>query len=102
MSKWADYLISAVRYDSSQEKIEFVKTHEDKGNNLGTEQKESLAKVVSNIEKGYTYCTITKSKDNEWNKGENVHVVVVDGSKYIRTDNNNTEKDNLENLPKFQ
>ncbi len=101
MSKWADYLISAVRYDSSHEKIESVRTHEDKGDEVGTPYYESRSDVVSNIENGYTYCTIIKSTEGKWDRGEDIHIIKVGSNKYIRTDNNTTNKDNLENLPEF-
>ena len=101
MSKWADYLISAVKYDSNHERIESVKTHKDKGDTVGSGFIEKRSQVVSNIESGYSYCTILRNKEDKWNKGEDVHVVKVDGEKFIRTDNNKTKKDNLENLPEF-
>ncbi|MEQ8787459.1 MAG: DUF3892 domain-containing protein [Pirellulaceae bacterium] len=34
-------------------------------------------------------------------EGEDVHVVEVNGVKYIRTDRNETAKDNLDSLPRF-
>ena len=34
-------------------------------------------------------------------KGEDVHIVKVDDEKFIRTDKNETKKDNLGNLPEF-
>ena len=101
MNKWADYMISAVRYDSSHEKIESVRTHEDEGDKMGIGYYESRQKVVSNIEKGFTYSTVTKRADGRFNRGEEIHIIEVDCTKYIRTDRNKTNKDNLENLHEF-
>ena len=101
MAKWADYLISAVKYDSDHERIQSLKTHEDKGDTVGSIYTESRSKVVSNIENGNSYCTILKTNDNKWKKGEDVHIVKVDDEKFIRTDRNEIKKDNLENLPEF-
>ena len=101
MAKWADYLISAVKYDSDHEKIISVKTHEDKGDTVGDSYIEIRSKVVSNIENGYSYCTILKTNDKKWKKGEDIHIVKIDDEKFIRTDRNETKKDNLGNLPEF-
>ncbi len=49
MAKWADYLISAVRYDSNHERIESIKTHDDKGETVGSSYTEKRFKVVSNF-----------------------------------------------------
>ncbi|MEM6843216.1 MAG: DUF3892 domain-containing protein [Bacteroidota bacterium] len=44
---------------------------------------------------------LPKGGDNKWRKGEDVHIVEVNGEQYIRTDSNSKESDNLENLPEF-
>ncbi len=33
--------------------------------------------------------------------GDPIHVVEIDGEKFIRTDKSDTKEDNLEGLPKF-
>ena len=45
MEKWADYLISAVRYDSKRSHIEKVRLHEDKGDKGGPAFESSLLKI---------------------------------------------------------
>ena len=101
MPKWADYGISKVRYNREHTHIEKVKIHEDKGETFGTEQEAIRSRVVSAIESGTTFVTILRSSDSKWNKGQDVHIVIVNGVKYLRTDQNKKASDNLENLPEF-
>lgn len=56
---------------------------------LDTGVEETKQKAIQNINAGHTYKT---------KAGANVHVVA---NKYLRTDNNDTEKDNLENVPNY-
>jgi hypothetical protein len=56
---------------------------------------------VSRLDDGSTYMTIYKNPDGTWKKGAPVRVVKIDGDKYIRTDADNTKKDNLGALPRF-
>ena len=101
MDKWADYGISKVGYDDEQTHIVKVQVHEDKGDSIGVGEEWARSQVVSAIERGKTFVTILKSSDDKWCKGEDVHIVTVSGIKYIRTDQNCTASDNLENLPEF-
>ena len=57
--------------------------------------------MVNKIESNYTFVTVTKDEDGNWNKGQEVHIIEVNGTKYIRTDKNSDEDDNLGNLPEF-
>lgn len=100
MAKWADYCISAVRYDTNEKHIEFVRVHKDLGESLGTAQEWSRSQVISALDKGNTFVTITYS-GNSWNRGADVHKVTINGIKYIRTDKNQQPSDNLGNLPRF-
>jgi hypothetical protein len=99
--KWADYGISKVKYDSEQTHIVKAYIHEDKGNSIGRGEEWTRSQIVSAIERGKTFVTILISSDNKWRKGQEVHVITVNGVKYIRTDQNRTASDNLENLPEF-
>jgi len=101
MEKWADYLISGVRYDSEHSHIEKVRVHEDTGDKVGSVFESYRQEVVTNIKSKKTYITIYKGHDNKWKKGEEVQIIVVDGIEYIRTDRNQKKSDNLENLPEF-
>lgn len=100
MAKWADYLIFTVRYNEKHSHIIKVKTYTDSGNGLKDPYIENRDTVISKLKKGNEYCTIRK-RNGDWAKGEKVHKIVIKGKEYIRTDKNETEKDNLGNLPEF-
>ena len=101
MDKWADYGISKVQYNQQRNRIMKVEVREDNGDSFGSAMGWPRSQVVSAIESGKTFVTILKSSDGKWKKGQAVHVVIVNGVKYIRTDQNRKESDNLENLPEF-
>jgi len=102
MVKWADYLISAVRYDSEHLHINKVKGYEAReGRKVGDPFESSRQEVIENIKSKKVYITIIKREDNKWYEGEKVHIIVIDETEYIRTDQNQEECDNLGNLPKF-
>ncbi|GAI66234.1 unnamed protein product, partial [marine sediment metagenome] len=48
-----------------------------------------------------SFVTIFKSEDGEWKRGEDVHIIEVKGKKYIRTDKNEIDEDNLGELPEL-
>ena len=98
MSKWADYGISAVRYNKDHTHIVKVRVHKDPGANIGSGKVWPRTRVVSAIEQNTTFVTIFKNKQGDgWRKGQNVHV--LRGAKYIRTDmDDENESDNLEDL----
>jgi len=101
MNKWADYGISAVRYNEDNTHITKVKVHVDNGDTIGDANEWTRAKVVSSIEIGKTFVTILKNSEGKWTKGQDVHIVVVNGKQFTRTDKNARASDNLENLPEF-
>ncbi len=91
----ASYYIIAVHYKNSDETtfIEKVK--------LLDNSEKYRSSVVADIEGGNTVMTATKGNDGKYYKGAEVHVVKIDGVKYIRTDANTVKKDNLGNLPQY-
>jgi hypothetical protein len=104
MVKWADYLISKVKYNEPKTHIVSVEVHKDLGGTVENAiQIVPRLTVVQNIDNGLSYMTIFKdtSNPNQWNKGQVVHVITVNGQKYIRTDEDATTKDNLDRLPEF-
>jgi len=101
MVKWADYCISAVRYNEDETHIVKVKVHTDEGDTIGNVSEWERESVVSAIERGNTFITIFKNTEGKWGKGQEVHTIKVNGKKFIRTDKNTTASDNLENLPQF-
>jgi len=101
MAKWADYCISEVSYNVEHTHIVKVKVCEDLDDTLGNTAEWTRFEVVSSIGQGNSFVTIYKNSDGKYNKGEDVQIVTVNGTKYIRTDANSKEADNLGKLPEF-
>lgn len=101
MTKWADYLISAVRYNDPKTHIVAVRCHPDNGDSVGAGTEAQRTAVVAKIDAGSTFATIRKTQEGKWSRGEDVRIVVVDDTKYLRTDPNSVKADNLGNLPLF-
>ncbi len=99
-TKLADYYITKVRYNTEHTHIVKVKLHPDSGGALGSEYEWMRTEVVTSLQSSKTFITVVKS-DGGWKKGEDVRIVVVNGTKYIRTDANSKALDNLGNLPEF-
>jgi hypothetical protein len=100
-TKWADYLITAVRFNSAKTHIDEVEVRVDNGDSAGEPIKIKRSTVVSKLDSGYTYCTSTLGGDKKWYKGAEVKVYEYDGEKYIKTRADGIKKDNLDNLPTF-
>ena len=101
MSKWADYLISAVRFNTAETHIDKVRTHTDNDDSIGSAVDIERSTVVSRIEAGNTFETIYQGNDGKWQRGKRVKVVVINGTKYIKTYADDTTRDNLDDLPQF-
>ena len=101
MAKWADYGISAVRYNAVHTHIDKVRTHQDNGDSIGTASESARATVVAAIKNGTTFVTILVGADGKWRQGQPVRVIKVNGVEYIKTVDNGKAADNLENLPEF-
>lgn len=101
MAKWADYLISAVRFNNAGTHIERVRTHVDNGDTVGPAVEMERTTVVNRIEAGDTFETIYTGDDGKWKRGRRVKIVVINGIKYIKTYDDSTTRDNLDDLPTF-
>ncbi|GGY88308.1 DUF3892 domain-containing protein [Shewanella fodinae] len=101
MAKWADYLISAVRYNSDHTHIDQVRAHEDTGDSVGEGKVYARQTIVDAIKNGTTFVTIYKNSSGNYDKGQKVYVITVKGVGYLKTVDNGKEEDNLENLPEF-
>jgi len=102
MSKWADFVISAVKRSDELGKITEVRIHQDRGDDLGPPQIVDKHIVASDIKKGKKYITIFRKGENDWEPGEYVRTYVKDGESYIRTDDNKVNCDNLGTLPDIE
>jgi len=99
--KWADYLITAVRFNNAGTHIEAVQIRTDNGDTAGSASNASRAQVVAWLESRYTFCTATKASDGNWQKGAPVKIVVIDNQNFIKTKADRTKADNLDYLPTF-
>ncbi|MGE4158829.1 MAG: DUF3892 domain-containing protein [Planctomycetota bacterium] len=101
MTKWADYAISAVRYNEKRTHIDKVQAYEDGDKGLGALVEFSREQVVAAIKNKTTFVTMFKNKDGKWSKGQPVFIIKINKVEYIKTVDNGSERDNLENLPEF-
>lgn len=101
MSKWADFGISAVRYNGLHTHIDKVRAHLDNGATIGSFSEYTRTNVIAAIKAGKTFVTIYKGNDGNWKKGQTVYIIKVHGVEYIKTVDNGKAADNLENLPEF-
>ena len=101
MAKWADYLISGVRYSITDKKkyISTVHVREDLDEKV-PDSTMTRAEVISKIDKNYAFKTIIK-KNGKWELNEDVHKLNIKHFDYLKTTSNNKEEDNLGNLPEF-
>lgn len=101
MSKWADFGISAVRFNATHTHIDKVRAHSDNGDLIGVSSENSRQEVVAAIKQGISFITIFKRDANKWDKGQPVRIIAINGQEYLKTVENKTEVDNLDNLPEF-
>lgn len=101
MAKWADYGISAVRFNAARTHIDRVRAHPDNGESIGAGAEYTRQDVVAAIKNGTTFVTIFKTSAGKLNKGESVYIVRINGTEYIKTVADGQAKDNLDNLPEF-
>ena len=97
MSKWADYCISHVRYNSAGTHIDQVTVRTDIDDKLTDSIILSRTEVLNALKSGSTFITVYK-EDNMWQKGAFVKLIKVDGTYYIKTVLNKLKKDNLGKL----
>ncbi len=101
MSKWADYLISAVRFNGAGTHIVKVKAYVDNGDTVGSGFEMERTDVVKYIDDDKTFATIYQGTEGKWKFGASVRTVTIDGTRYIKTRADGTKADNLDNLPMF-
>lgn len=98
--KWADFLIAKVRYNPEETHIDRVFVYEDKGDTVGSSSEQSRSEVVANLQKGKKYVTVCKDNKSGWNKGAEV-IITTKVLEFIKTERDDTLKDNLGELPRF-
>lgn len=100
MAKWADYGISAVRFNATHTHIVAVRILPDLDTQFGAPADVERETVVQAIRGGTTFVTIF-SRNGKWNKGQSVYIVRINGVDYLKTVDNGRAEDNLDDLPEF-
>jgi hypothetical protein len=100
LQKWADYLISGVT-TSGQNQIRTVEAHSDFGCMVCETTVFSRADIIANMKRGVTFSTVFKTAMGKWRKGDDVHLVTVNGEDYLRTDNRCVAQDQFDNVPEI-
>ncbi len=101
MNKWADYLISAVRYsDQRREYISYVKVHEDQTRKIGKGYTWNRDEIIEALTAGKTLMTIYRKETGDWIKGMVVNLIKKNDVVII-SDNEDSEADHLSGLQKL-
>jgi hypothetical protein len=101
MTKWADYGVSAVRFNNTHTHIDRLRLYPVNGDSLGVAQENTRAEIVAAIKKGTTFVTIYMNSEGTWNKGQSIYIVNINGTKYLKTVDNGKTVDNVDALPEF-
>ena len=99
MKKWADYLISEVRYDS-ENLISTAIRHQDTDLGITLGEPIDRSTITSDIKNGLSYITIYNGK-NSWKKGHKIQTFSIRGIPYLRIDENKVKLDYLGDLPEL-
>jgi hypothetical protein len=101
VTKWADYCISAVRFNDKRTHIDKVKRHLDNDTTIGPGSESSRENVIADLKRGTTYLTIFQDQSNNWSKGQKVYIVKISGTEFIKTAAaTNSRQDRLPAFPK--
>lgn len=100
MAKWADYIVTAVRFNTHGTHIEWLRCCKDNGDNLGSDQTFSRQQVIDAINKGTTFITAIKGADGRYYPGQSLFAYVM-RSHFLKTREDTSTKDNLDNMPRF-
>jgi len=100
MAKWANFLISAVRYSPDHKFITELLQHDDLDDSVSDGIIVKREEVSDAIKKGKKYRTIYNSSDN-WKIGDEIRTYMLDGDFFLRADKNKVAHDNLGTLPEL-
>jgi len=76
MSQWADYLISAVRYNHDRTRIDYAKVHKDTGESVAEGKIYPRHAIINAINEGQTFATIYKRDGKKWEKGSAAEAII--------------------------
>lgn len=99
MSDWANYVITAVRYDGAR--IEKVKRRREADGDLSSPIEVPREAVAQDLEFDVSYCTAIRDENGGWERGDDVEAYELDGELFIKTEQGDNPADNLEGLPEY-
>jgi len=107
MSKWADYVITAVRYAQAGhhgewKRIAAVEVRMDLGGRVGYAELWTREQILDAVNHDHeTFITSSMAADGTWLRGAHVRIVRVNGLDTIRIDRTLVMNDDLGGLPEF-
>ena len=100
-----EYWVSHIKKDDKHIKQvkAFLNTVEGIKNPVLFNRDEIVKSIDKENDQWYT-CVLKNKKEGKriWQKGSKIHTINVDGNKYIRTDRNKKDSDNLGELPSLE
>ena len=102
-AQWQKNVITAVHYDVNHKRIESFHVRQYSEGKLSNPPVLYTRKqVLDLIDSGQKFVTATPGeKKGTWSLGEEVRAITSKSGRYLRTDNNQTEADNLGDLAEF-
>ena len=91
MAKWADYLVSAVRFNAHGTHIDSLRCHAYNDTSAGPPQ---------TFKAGKTFVTVTRDSAGDFRLGQRIQSVTLT-YEYLKTRPDSVISDNLDELPKF-
>ncbi len=101
-NKWADYLITAVRYKrgTNNSVIEYFKVYRDNIVDLEDGRTWSKDELIKALKDGKSFATVIQEADDKWIKVHDLSIYFMEGL-FIRTDPNTVYGDSLGNIETF-
>ncbi len=96
MEKWADYCVSAVRYDENYLHAAKLRVHADKGTSLGKEETWTRDKIFAKMDEGSTFTVVRSTGDGNWDKGPDIKAISIGENRFLRTDDDLKESDYID------
>lgn len=93
-----DYLVSSVKYDEDNVKIDKVRTHEKQGEyGVGFPYTEPRDRLISNIKEGNCYYTLVQQEEGDFDYqiGKELKVIEIGGKEFVRVDDRSEKRDYL-------
>lgn len=101
MSKWANYLISAVRFDQNGRHIDAVKYCEDYLTEVGPSLFMKREMFIEKLKSNDSFSTIHQGYESKIIKGSDVFIMQIDGEDFIKSAADSSGADVLRDLPTF-